>query len=141
MSFKTVKFDRPTYQQSIGRNGHVGTIGIEIYDRSAAIPDHDYQEIHIHPITTRGETSEKCRIVVRKTALPALIAALQEIGTGDNSGRLLLDIQELMDGVEWTDATLESIAEKMENGGYPIRDADGERVTAEDRRRSIIEKI
>jgi len=37
---------------------------------------------------------------------------------------LLLAIQELLDGVEWTPATLEDIAQLMVNAGYRIRDLD-----------------
>ena len=37
---------------------------------------------------------------------------------------VLLGIQELMDGVEWTPATLEAIAALMVNAGYRIRDLD-----------------
>jgi hypothetical protein len=37
---------------------------------------------------------------------------------------LLLAIQELLDGVEWTPDTLASIAQLMVNAGYRIRDLD-----------------
>lgn len=38
----------------------------------------------------------------------------------------LLAIQELMDGVEWTPATLDEIADILIQAGYPIRDKEGE---------------
>jgi hypothetical protein len=38
---------------------------------------------------------------------------------------LLLAIQELMDGVEWTPDTLERIAELMTESGYTVRDTEG----------------
>jgi putative SOS response-associated peptidase YedK len=39
-----------------------------------------------------------------------------------NAQDLLLAIQELLDGVEWTPDTLEAIAALMIKGGYQIRD-------------------
>lgn len=43
---------------------------------------------------------------------------------GYGSEGLLLKIQELLDGVEWTPETLEQIADLMRNNGYRIRDLD-----------------
>jgi hypothetical protein len=37
---------------------------------------------------------------------------------------LLLAIQELLDGVEWTVGTLEDIAALMQESGYRIKDLD-----------------
>ena len=34
------------------------------------------KEVHLHPITSRGEASDACRIVIRKSAIPDLIKAL-----------------------------------------------------------------
>lgn len=39
-----------------------------------------------------------------------------------NDHDLLLTIQELLDGVEWTTDTVETIAELMVESGYRIRD-------------------
>jgi hypothetical protein len=39
-----------------------------------------------------------------------------------NDHDLLLAIQELLDGVEWTCETVETIAEMMVESGYRIRD-------------------
>jgi hypothetical protein len=38
--------------------------------------------------------------------------------------RILLAIQKLMDGVEWTPDTLDSIAELLNDNGYPLRDLE-----------------
>ena len=36
----------------------------------------DFEEVHIHPITSRGNPSEACRVTIRKSAIPDLIKAL-----------------------------------------------------------------
>lgn len=41
-----------------------------------------------------------------------------------NDNELLLAIQELLDGVEWTPDTLEEIANLMTASGYRVRDLD-----------------
>jgi hypothetical protein len=38
----------------------------------------DCVEVHIHPITSRGNPSEACRVTIRKSAIPDLIKALIE---------------------------------------------------------------
>ena len=43
-------------------------------------------------------------------------------GTIMNAADALLAIQELMDGVEWTPATLDEIANILDRAGYPVRD-------------------
>jgi len=43
---------------------------------------------------------------------------------GDNSHEVLLQIQELLDGVEWTPDTLGQIALLVEENGYLVRDLD-----------------
>jgi hypothetical protein len=37
---------------------------------------------------------------------------------------IVLKIQELMDGVEWTPETLDEIAELLNNNGYKVKDID-----------------
>lgn len=41
-----------------------------------------------------------------------------------NDHELILEIQGLMDGVEWTPETLERIAELLRRSGYRVRDLD-----------------
>jgi hypothetical protein len=36
----------------------------------------DFDEVHIHPITSRGNSSEACRVSIRKSVIPDLIKAL-----------------------------------------------------------------
>jgi hypothetical protein len=36
----------------------------------------DFDEVHIHPITSRGNSSEACRVSIRKSIIPDLIKAL-----------------------------------------------------------------
>lgn len=43
-----------------------------------------------------------------------------------NDHDLLLAIQELLDGVEWSPDTLDQIAELMNGSGWVIRDCDGD---------------
>jgi hypothetical protein len=40
-----------------------------------------------------------------------------------NDHEIILAIQELMDGVEWTPDTLQEIAELLHENGYQIRDS------------------
>ena len=47
-----------------------------------------------------------------------------------NDHDILLAIQELLDGVEWTADTLAEIAELLAENGYRVRDLDGEEVGA-----------
>jgi hypothetical protein len=39
-----------------------------------------------------------------------------------NDHDLLLNIQELLDGVEWTPTTLDTIADLLRESGYRVRD-------------------
>lgn len=41
-----------------------------------------------------------------------------------NDNEALLEIQELMDGVEWTPSTLDEIANILQQAGYRVRDID-----------------
>jgi hypothetical protein len=68
-----IHFDRTKFD-SKGRNGYIGTTGINVVDLG--------EELFLEPITTRGVNSEACRIVLPKSAITALIEALEEIDTG-----------------------------------------------------------
>jgi hypothetical protein len=68
----TIKFDRPCYFDSRGRNGYLPTYGVVIFNMGTG----DFEEVHIHPITSRGNPSEACRVTLRKSAIPDLIKAL-----------------------------------------------------------------
>jgi hypothetical protein len=65
-----IRFDRTKFD-SKGRNGYIGTTGINVVDLG--------DELFLEPITTRGVNSEACRIVLPKSAITALIEALEEI--------------------------------------------------------------
>ena len=65
-----IRFDRTKFD-SKGRNGYIGTTGINVVDLG--------EELFLEPITTRGINSEACRIVLPKSAITALIEALDEI--------------------------------------------------------------
>ena len=65
-----IRFDRTKFD-SKGRNGYVGTTGINVVDLG--------EELFLEPITTRGINSEACRIVLPKSAITALVEALEEI--------------------------------------------------------------
>lgn len=49
---------------------------------------------------------------------------VMKMRTSDTDHQALLDIQELMDGVNWSPNTLDAIAEVLENAGYRVRDTD-----------------
>jgi hypothetical protein len=68
-----IRFDRTKFD-SKGRNGYVGTTGINVVDLG--------EELFLEPITTRGLNSEACRIVLPKSAITALVEALEEIAPG-----------------------------------------------------------
>ena len=67
---KRIRFDRTKFD-SKGRNGYVGTTGINVVDLG--------DELFLEPITTRGINSEACRIVLPKSAITALVEALEEM--------------------------------------------------------------
>ena len=69
---KSIRFDRTKFD-SKGRNGYIGTTGINVVDLGG--------ELFFEPITTRGVNSEACRIVVPKSAVTALVDALEEIAS------------------------------------------------------------
>jgi hypothetical protein len=68
-----IRFDRTKFD-SKGRNGYIGTTGINVVDLG--------EELFLEPITTRGVNSEACRIVLPKSAISTLIEALEEIAPG-----------------------------------------------------------
>ena len=70
---KCIRFDRTKFD-SKGRNGYIGTTGINLVDLG--------EELFLEPITTRGINSEACRIVLPKSAITALIDALEEFAPG-----------------------------------------------------------
>ena len=72
-----IRFDRTKFD-SKGRNGYIGTTGINVVDLG--------EELFLEPITTRGVNSEACRIVLPKSAITALIEALEEIASGPRQG-------------------------------------------------------
>ena len=67
-----IKFDRPSYFDSRGRNGYLPTHGVAICNMGTG----DFEEVHIHPITSRGNPSEACRVTIRKSAIPDVIKGL-----------------------------------------------------------------
>ena len=69
---KRIRFDRTKFD-SKGRNGYIGTTGINV----VALDD----EVFLEPITSRGIHSEACRIVLPQSAITSLIAALEEIAS------------------------------------------------------------
>jgi hypothetical protein len=68
-----IRFDRTKFD-SKGRNGYLGTTGINLVDLG--------EELFLEPITTRDVNSEACRIVLPKSAITALIEALEVIAPG-----------------------------------------------------------
>jgi hypothetical protein len=76
---KTIKFDKPSYRDSRGRNGFIQTHGIEIYDVSSTTEEDRDGSIMLSPVNSRGKVSEACRLSIAKSALPEIIAALQGI--------------------------------------------------------------
>jgi hypothetical protein len=70
-----IRFDRPAHFDARGRSGYLTTTGIAIFDMGNG----DFAEIHVHPLTGRGRVSEACRIPIRKSAIPTLIAELQKL--------------------------------------------------------------
>src|SRR6516225_6880298 len=68
-----IRFDRTKFD-SKGRNGYIGTTGINLADLG--------EELFLEPITTRGVNREACRIVLPKSAITALIEALEVIAPG-----------------------------------------------------------
>jgi hypothetical protein len=43
-----IKFDKPTYFASRGRNGYLATHGIAVFNMGTG----DFDEVHIHPVTS-----------------------------------------------------------------------------------------
>ena len=70
--YASIKFDKEAHFQSRGRNGYLNTHGVAVDNMGVG----DTEEVHLHPITSRGEASDACRIVIRKSAIPDLIKAL-----------------------------------------------------------------
>ena len=69
-----IRFDRTKFD-SKGRNGYIGTTGINVVDLG--------EELFLEPITTRGVNSEACRIVLPKSAISTHAdRALEEIALG-----------------------------------------------------------
>ena len=74
---KYIRFDRTKFD-SKGRNGYVGTTGINVVSVG--------EELFLEPITTRGFNSGACRIVLPKSAISTLIEALEEFAPGPRPG-------------------------------------------------------
>lgn len=68
-----IRFDRTKFD-SKGRNGYIGTTGINVVDLG--------EELFLEPITTRALNSAACRIVLPKSAIIVLIEALDEFALG-----------------------------------------------------------
>jgi hypothetical protein len=66
-----IRFDRTKFD-SKGRNGYIGTTGINVVDLGE----------FLEPITTRALNTEACRIALPKSAITVLIEALEEIAPG-----------------------------------------------------------
>jgi hypothetical protein len=79
MLIVAVKFARPSHRDSFGRNRFVQTHGVEIHDWSWICEEGRDGSVMLSPITSRGETSESCRLSLSVSALPEVIAALQGI--------------------------------------------------------------
>lgn len=80
-----IKFAKRPWRDSKGRNGFLFTTGVEILNQDA--PQSRSYEIEddavlLFPLTSRGVPSEACRLSIAKSALPQIIAALQEIANG-----------------------------------------------------------
>lgn len=79
---KTIKFEQLTWRDSWGRNGLIRTHGIELFSEEKP-RDYDNENaescVLLSPITSRGHSSESCRIAIAHRALPEVIAALQAI--------------------------------------------------------------
>ena len=71
-----IRFDRTKFD-SKGRNGYVGTTGINVVDLG--------EELFLEPVTTRGINSEACRVVLPKSAITALIEALADFAGSRHS--------------------------------------------------------
>ena len=61
---------------------------------------------------------------------------MEPMRTNASDHQALLDIQELMDGVNWSPDTLSAIADILEKAGYHVRDTNGllasiERITGQ----------
>ncbi len=69
-----ITFDRPAHFGARRRNGYLTTTGIAIVDMGNG----DFAEIHLHPLTHRGRVSKACRLPIRNSAIPALVAELQK---------------------------------------------------------------
>jgi hypothetical protein len=80
-AMKVITFDIPTRFDARGCNGDLACHGVEI----AEMGNGPWAEIHLHPVTSRGATSEACQIPIRKTALPAIIAELQRLANGGSA--------------------------------------------------------
>ena len=113
---KTVKFAKPTHRDSVGRNRYVKTTGLEIYDSGDPRdePDRD-GSICLCPINSRDKVTESCRVSIARSALPEVIAALQEIaGVPDKCAKacqLLVDaytkaMQSDGGSVKWEDVDI-----------------------------------
>jgi len=77
---KEIQFDQQCWHQARGRNGFLNCHGVAVSDMSArAHLSDNHAEIHLNPITSKGLASESCRIPIRKSAIPELIAALHAI--------------------------------------------------------------
>ena len=87
---RSIRFDRTNFD-SKGRNGYIGTTGINVADLG--------EELFLEPITTRGSNSEACRIVLPKSAITALIQALEEVASRSSQGRARGDLSRRMRGV------------------------------------------
>jgi hypothetical protein len=84
---KIIKFDKRPRYDSKGRNGFIMTTGIEIADLGLSqylIDDPSVEAaITLHPLDSRGNVSKACRLSIARSALPDVIAALQEIAGHD----------------------------------------------------------
>ena len=65
----------PTFTEfdSKGRSGFIRTTGVEVRDLGGS------DSIVLEPITSRGATSEACRIILHRSSLDRVIEALQSI--------------------------------------------------------------
>jgi hypothetical protein len=79
---KIIRFDKRPWRDSKGRNGFMFTTGVEIIFQETAPGDDRDGAVLMCPITRRGEVSEACRLSISRSALPDVIAALQEIANG-----------------------------------------------------------
>jgi hypothetical protein len=76
---KIVTFKKRPRFDSKGRNGFIQTTGVSVLAYGGAGDEREDITVALNPITSRGETSDACRIALALHDVPAVIDALQEV--------------------------------------------------------------